>query len=111
MAAGDSLSGQQFDPSAVNRVQHVSPQWIMENMKTSNAGPGKESWQQTSDYIHKNHFDQDPEHWDEFRQSVREKGVRKPIKTTGDYVWDGHHRVITAAEEGVKTVPVRAMRK
>jgi len=110
MAAGDSLSGQQFDPSAVNRVQHVSPQWIMENMKTSNAGPGKESWQQTSDYIHKNILTSTLSIGTSSSVCPRE-GCAQTHQDNWRLCLDGHHRVITAAEEGVKTVPVRAMRK
>ena len=107
MSAGDSLSGHQFDPSAINRIQRVSPKWIMENLKPSD----DPTWKANRRHIEEDHFSQYPEHWDEFRQSIRQHGVRRPITVSGDTVMNGHHRVIVAADEDVDTIPVRALRK
>lgn len=52
----------------------------------------------------------DPERWELFMQSIRQVGVKEPIKCirVGEELWisDGVHRAVAAKKAGLKTVPV-----
>lgn len=88
-------------PDLFDRVQRVTPGHLMEATL-----PGDDpTWVANHAYIESEHHAYNPEYWDAFLESVRSRGIRRPVIVHAGKVTNGHHRVWAAARTG-RDVPV-----
>lgn len=93
-----------FDPTLFNRVQRVSPDWIREHLRPTEAP----TWREVERYIRDEHFACFPDHWQALRDSIARSGVRRPLITFNGQLTNGHHRWLLAAETHRASVPLIA---
>lgn len=85
-------------------VQHVPTSEIMKSYRPTEGS----SWDNVRKEFHEDH----PVMMDSLREDIGEKGIEIPVDAFRDHdgawaIHNGHHRILTAHENGVETVPVK----
>jgi len=93
------------DPWAFNKVQRVTPQWLLRETTPFDY----DSWKAAFASIESNHVACDPAYWERFLRSTKAR-IRKPVLVWNDEgnlrVTQGHHRVWSAVTQKLPNVPV-----